>query len=616
MMQPKNATPNAHVSEWKRLWEQQNADNEAVMRSEKYGLYPVHAEVLVWAREHYHDTPYFVKAICPTASSQYNRSPNLVIHQHTGLEFSSSSSSSVMEFITFISFRLTLIVVLVDYNSKFFFCSVMLGWGQRIPSAFIKDHFRELQQGVTLQNGDGKAWKVWFRCAEKYPFWHKGWRAFSQDNSLQVGDNIVFALVANSQFLFTVFDKHGIMKKNFDPVIKNHHTPNSSKTQSTDEDEDSDDHRSLAALALKRKYSRRASAAPVKIKVEENAESDVRVVESSDIEEAEAEEEEEEVGLKVLNPPVEKEHDERGVYNRSSELGKDRRHVSSEILEHPCKLRPFMSIYAQAERGAATGSNIKKTHLNEEGDTFFHEIPAVGCQTDVRDQDDRVGNDGKRAETRSDDIVMNAAQRSLGRNGGNYGAGHKEVVMERSRPMTRSATVGQQSLASQQPSRKVKRACVELGFSEGRKHTAEAEEGDQSNRDQSNFVQAKDDGMMQVPKLKLDWKQEINLLSHYFRSKRRTPTRLERQSAAQAAETYARSLRALNFVMAMAEFDVYTDFQLVSRQSLCLSATSFCKAPFRRSQTVEDGVNPICRVFACGQQLPSHPPNLLVDHFH
>ena len=460
----------------------------------------------------------------------------------------------------------------------------MLGRGQKIPTAFIKGHFRELQQEVTLQNGDGKAWKVSFRYAEKYPSWKVGWRAFSKDNNLHAGDIIVFALVANSQFLFTVFDKHGIMKKNIAPVIKNHHTPDSSKTHSTDEEEDSDDHRSLPALAIKRKYSRMTSAAPVEVKVEENAESDVRVVESSDIEEGDAEDEEEEAGLKVLNPPVEKEHDERGVYNRSSELGKDRRRVSSESLEHLCKLRPFMSIDPQAERGPATGSNIKKTHLNEESGTLFHEISAVGCHTDVRDQDDRVGNDGNRAETRSDDIVMNAAQRSLGRNGGDYGDmgypphrdGHKEVVMERSRPMTRSAAVRQQSLASQQASQKVKRTSVELEFSEGRKHTAEPEEDDQSNRDQSNFVQAKDHGSMQVPKLKLNRMREISPLSHYFRSKRRTPTRLERQGAEQAAETYARSLRALNFVMTMAEFEVYIDFQLVSRQSLCLSATSFC----------------------------------------
>ena len=424
---------------------------------------------------------------------------------------------------------------------------------------------------MTLQNGDGKAWKVSFRCAEKYPFWKVGWRTFSKDNNLQAGDNIVFALVANSQFLFTVFDKHGIMKKNFAPVIKNHHTPNSSETHSTDDDEDSDDHRSLPALAIKRKHSRRTSAVPVKMKVEENAESDVRVVESSDIEE-----EEEEAGLKVLNPPVKKEHDERGVYNRSSELGKDRRHVSSKILEHPCKLRPLMSIYPQAERGTATGSIVKKTHLNEESGTFFHEIPGVGCQTDVQDQDDRVGNDGKRAETRSEDIVMNTAQRSLGRNGGNYGAGHEEVVMERSRPMTRSAAVGQQ-LASQQPSQKVKRACVELGFSEGQKHTAEHEEGDQSNRDQSNFVQAKDHRLLQVPKSKLNQMQESSPLSHYFRSKRRNPTRLEKQGAAQAAVTYALSLRALNFVTTMAESQVYTNFQLVSRRSLCNSGTFFAK---------------------------------------
>lgn len=77
MMQPEIATPDVHVSEWKRLWEQQKADNEAEVRSEKN---PVHAKVLVWARERYRDTPCFVKTICPTSSSQCSRSSGLVIN--------------------------------------------------------------------------------------------------------------------------------------------------------------------------------------------------------------------------------------------------------------------------------------------------------------------------------------------------------------------------------------------------------------------------------------------------------------------------------------------------------------------------------------------------------
>ena len=92
MMQPEIATPNSHVSEWKRLWEQQKADNGAEQRREKYGLYPVHTKVLVWASEHYNDTPYFVKSIGSMASSQYNRCSYLVINQHTGLGSSSTSS--------------------------------------------------------------------------------------------------------------------------------------------------------------------------------------------------------------------------------------------------------------------------------------------------------------------------------------------------------------------------------------------------------------------------------------------------------------------------------------------------------------------------------------------
>ena len=89
--------------------------------------------------------------------------------------------------------------------------------------------------------------------------------------------------------------------------------------------------------------------------------------------------------------------------------------------------------------------------------------------------------------------------------------------------------------------------------------------------------------MMQVPKSKLDWKHESSPLSHYFRSKRRNPTRLEKHGAAQSAGTYALSLRALNFVTTMAESQVYTNFQLVSRRSLCPSGT-FCNAPTLKTE--------------------------------
>ena len=56
---------------------------------------------------------------------------------------------------------------------------------------------------------DGRStWKVLFR-AEGYRDWTRGWPEFSQQNNLQRGNVIVFALVSHSRFVFTLFNDQG-----------------------------------------------------------------------------------------------------------------------------------------------------------------------------------------------------------------------------------------------------------------------------------------------------------------------------------------------------------------------------------------------------------------------
>ena len=76
----------------------------------------------------------------------------------------------------------------------------------------MKEHYRDLQRVVTLEkNGEpGKKWKVAFHpTAVKHPKWNQGWLIFATDNNLKPGDVVVFELLRNSHFQFTLFDEHG-----------------------------------------------------------------------------------------------------------------------------------------------------------------------------------------------------------------------------------------------------------------------------------------------------------------------------------------------------------------------------------------------------------------------
>jgi hypothetical protein len=78
-----------------------------------------------------------------------------------------------------------------------------------VPSPFVKEHFRELGRVVTLENDEGKTWRVSFGFTRTHPTWFQGWKRVAADNDLKLGDVMVFFLVANSRFRFTRFDEDG-----------------------------------------------------------------------------------------------------------------------------------------------------------------------------------------------------------------------------------------------------------------------------------------------------------------------------------------------------------------------------------------------------------------------
>ena len=78
-----------------------------------------------------------------------------------------------------------------------------------MPTPFVKEHFRELQRVVTLENDEGKTWRVSFGAARTDPSWLQGWKRVANDNDLKPGEVVVFVLVANSRFHFTHFDEDG-----------------------------------------------------------------------------------------------------------------------------------------------------------------------------------------------------------------------------------------------------------------------------------------------------------------------------------------------------------------------------------------------------------------------
>ena len=52
-----------------------------------------------------------------------------------------------------------------------------------MPVSFVKEHSRELEKVITLENDKGKSWRVSFGCAKVYPHWFQGWKRVAVDNN-------------------------------------------------------------------------------------------------------------------------------------------------------------------------------------------------------------------------------------------------------------------------------------------------------------------------------------------------------------------------------------------------------------------------------------------------
>jgi hypothetical protein len=84
---------------------------------------------------------------------------------------------------------------------------------QYVPNLFVQENFKELERVVTLEHADGRTWRVSFGTApRKHPRWLQGWERVAKDNHLKPGDVMVYVLVRNSHFHFTVFDEDGNMR--------------------------------------------------------------------------------------------------------------------------------------------------------------------------------------------------------------------------------------------------------------------------------------------------------------------------------------------------------------------------------------------------------------------
>lgn len=82
-----------------------------------------------------------------------------------------------------------------------------------MPTLFVQENFKELERVVTLENCDGRTWRVSFGSSapKQHPRWLQGWERVAKDNHLQPGDVMVCVLVRNSYFQFTLFDEDGNM---------------------------------------------------------------------------------------------------------------------------------------------------------------------------------------------------------------------------------------------------------------------------------------------------------------------------------------------------------------------------------------------------------------------
>lgn len=82
-----------------------------------------------------------------------------------------------------------------------------------MPRPFVREHFKKLGRVITLENGTThKKWRVSFGAPKKRPSWLQGWKRVAVENQLTAGDVMIFVLTGDSQFVFHLFDEHGLPK--------------------------------------------------------------------------------------------------------------------------------------------------------------------------------------------------------------------------------------------------------------------------------------------------------------------------------------------------------------------------------------------------------------------
>ena len=83
---------------------------------------------------------------------------------------------------------------------------------QDIPAKFVKRYLSKTQGNVILWVSDGKNWTVRYTCqmaaGQLKGKFKCGWRAFAQDNNLEVGDVCAFELIKGTQMSLKVVIFH------------------------------------------------------------------------------------------------------------------------------------------------------------------------------------------------------------------------------------------------------------------------------------------------------------------------------------------------------------------------------------------------------------------------
>ncbi|KAG0608412.1 hypothetical protein M758_8G104400 [Ceratodon purpureus] len=185
---PNPRKPHSYVDEWKSQWE---PDLEAIgcVNGNSCDPTKVDPKVLEWAKDNCIDKPHFIKIINSGAAKG-----------RPGLKQKNASSITV-------------------------------------PSPFVRKHFKRLGRVITLESEDGRTWRVSFGTPKRDPQWLQGWERVATENNFKPGDIVVFVLVADSHFRFTLFDEDGNISERTTSTLNNAAAENQTRCSSQESHE-------------------------------------------------------------------------------------------------------------------------------------------------------------------------------------------------------------------------------------------------------------------------------------------------------------------------------------------------------------------------------------------